>query len=109
MSEVFTKEKKNKNKYPYAVKLSYVDQTEMLVKQEFLFLPSFANQFKTINEWEQACLLLEQKIDFTIKSLSELCENIIDDATRAMVVQKVLQYRDMKNQISKVKQSHYTE
>jgi len=105
MKEVITKKKK----YPYAKKLTFIAETETLVRDTFLKLPDFTNGFYNQTDWKKSCFLLENNLTFTVKILSEVVENIEDADSRAMLIQKILQCRDMKAHIKKVENGFYQE
>jgi hypothetical protein len=105
MSEVSTKKKQ----YPYAKKLTFIAETESLVKDTFLNLPNFINGFYSHTDWAKSCFIVENNLNFTIKILSEVIENTQDADSRAMLIQKVLQCRDMKAHLKEVGKGFYKE
>lgn len=105
MKEVITK----KRKYPYAKKLTFIAETESLVRDTFLNLPAFTNGLYSQTDWKKSCFLLENNLTFTIKILSEVVENMDDANSRAMLIQKILQCRDMKAHLKKVENGFYQE
>ena len=105
MKEVVIKKKR----YPYAKKLSFIDETESLVRDTFLKLPDFTKGLYNQTDWKKACFLLHNNLTFTVKILSEVVENIEDADSRAMLIQKILQCRDMKAHLKKVENGFYQE
>ena len=105
MKEVVTKKKR----YPYAKKLTFIAETESLVRDTFLNLPDLTKGLYNLTDWKKSCFLLENHLTFTVKILSEVVENMDDANSRAMLIQKILQCRDMKAHLKKVENGFYQE